>query len=144
MRQIVKTIFTYREIPMRYSIDGKMEERKCFLNTIANGRRIAAGLYLTPRAMADDGLLDICLIDPLSIPRRFKELVSVMRKTHLGDKPVHYYQAAAIEAEFEREVPAHLDGELASASRFAIDILPKALSVIFNPRGEHYFLRPAP
>lgn len=144
MRQIVKTIFLYREIPMRFTVDGVTENRRCFLNTISNGRRIAAGLYLTPKAVADDGLLDVCLMDPLSIPKRFKELVSVKKGTHLKDKPVHYHQASKITAEFEREVPAHLDGELTSASRFEIDVLPKALSVIINPLGDHYFLRPAP
>jgi len=144
MRQILKTIFLYKEIPMRFSIDGASENRKCFLNTISNGRRIAAGLYLTPKAIADDGLLDICLMDPLSIPGRLKELISVKKGTHLDDKPTHYHQASRITAEFDREVPAHLDGELTSASRFDIDLLPKALTVMINPAGDHYFRRPSP
>ncbi len=141
---IVKTIFTYREIPMRISLDGNAEDRKCFLNTISIGRRIAAGLFLTPKAIADDGLLDVCLMDPLSVPGRLKELISVQKGTHLQDKPTHYRQASRITAEFEREVPAHLDGEITSAKKFQIDVLAKALNVIINPRGDHYFLRPGP
>ena len=139
MWHIVKTIFQYKEKDMRLTLDGVSEQRKCFVNTIANGRRLAGGLYLTPRAMADDGLLDVCLMEPLSIPGRFRELVSVMKKTHLEDAVVHYHQCARIEAEFEEDVPAHLDGELISGRRFVIEAVPAALRVIYNPAAEHYF-----
>jgi diacylglycerol kinase (ATP) len=143
-RQIIKTILLYREKEMSMTMDGVTERRKSFLNTIANGRRLAGGFYLTPRAMADDGLLDVCLTDPLSLPMRFRELVSVMRRTHLKDPVVHYHQVARITVQFDAEVPAHLDGELVFASRFQIDVLPRALPVIVNPRGDCYFLRPEP
>lgn len=139
MWHIVKTIFQYREKDMLLSLDGKSERRKCFVNTIANGRRLAGGLYLTPKAVADDGLLDVCLMEPLSIPRRFGELVSVMRKTHLDDAVVHYHQCARIEAEFDEEVPAHLDGEVIAGRRFAIETVRGALSVIYNPAADHFF-----
>ncbi len=141
MWQIVKTILQYHERDMLLTIDGRTEQRKCFLNTIANGRRLAGGLFLTPRAVADDGLLDICITEPLSIPQRFKELVSVMKQTHLQDSVVHYHQFASIVAEFTEEVPAHLDGELIFGRRFQIDAVPGALRAIYNPKADHYFRR---
>jgi YegS/Rv2252/BmrU family lipid kinase len=141
MWQIVKTILQYHEKDMLLTIDGRTEQRKCFLNTIANGRRLAGGLFLTPRAVADDGLLDICITEPLSIPQRFKELVSVMKQTHLQDSVVHYHQSASIVAEFTEEVPAHLDGELIFGRRFQIDAVPGALRAIYNPKADHYFRR---
>jgi diacylglycerol kinase family enzyme len=100
---------------------------------------MAAGLMLTPKAFADDGLLDVCLTDPLSLPMRFRELVSVTKQTHLGDAVVHYHQCASIEAEFDEDVPAHLDGELVSGRRFLIRALPGALRTIYNPSAGHYF-----
>jgi diacylglycerol kinase (ATP) len=144
MWHIVKTIFQYQEKDMRLSLDGVSEQRKCFVNTIANGRRLAGGLYLTPKALADDGLLDVCLMEPLSIPRRFGELVSVMRKTHLDDAVVHYHQCARIEAEFAEDVPAHLDGELIAGRRFVIEAVPGALRAIYNPAADHFFGRQGP
>jgi diacylglycerol kinase (ATP) len=141
---ILKTILRYREKDMSLTLDGRTETRKCFLNTIANGRRLAGGFYITPKAIVDDGLLDLCMADPLSLPMRLRELVSVMRQSHLDDPAIHYFQTPRITVEFDSEVPAHLDGELVSASRFQIDVLPGALSVIINLRGEHYFHRPVP
>jgi diacylglycerol kinase (ATP) len=136
---IVKNIFSYRERPMRVTVGGRTEERRSFLNTIANGRRLAGGLELTPRAIANDGLLDYCSTDPLSVPMRLRELMSVSRHTHLSDPVFHYLQTDKIEFAFDGEVPAHLDGELTFAQRFSVDVLPGALRSIYDPRGAHYF-----
>jgi diacylglycerol kinase (ATP) len=139
MWMIIKAILTYREKMMRVTLQGKTEARKGFLNTIANGRRLAGGMYLTPRALANDGLLDVCMCDALSLPMRFKELVSVTRRTHLADRVMRYYQVDKIRYEFDTEVPAHADGEMLFSSSFDIDVVPGALRTIFNPTGDHYF-----
>jgi diacylglycerol kinase (ATP) len=141
MWMIVKAILTYREKRMSVTLDGRTEEKRGFLNTIANGRRLAGGMYLTPRALADDGLLDVCMCDALSLPMRFKELVSVTRQTHLSDPVMHYHQTQRISYDFGVVVPAHADGELFFASSFQIDAVPGALQTIFNPAGDHYFKR---
>jgi len=141
MWMIIKAILTYREKPMRVTFQGKTESRKGFLNTIANGRRLAGGMYLTPKALADDGLLDVCMCDALSLLMRFKELISVTRRTHLADPVMHYHQIDRICYEFDTEVPAHADGELFFSSRFDIDVAPGALRTIINPAGSHYFGR---
>jgi YegS/Rv2252/BmrU family lipid kinase len=136
---IIKNILLYRERPMRVTIGGRTEERRSFLNTIANGRRLAGGLQVTPRAMADDGLLDYCSTDPLSVPMRLRELVAVTRQTHVGRPEVHYQQIGGVTFEFDSEVPAHLDGELIFSTRFEVDVLPGALHMIYDPKGPHYF-----
>jgi YegS/Rv2252/BmrU family lipid kinase len=138
---IVKNILLYRERPMRVTMGGRTEERRSFLNTIANGRRLAGGLQVTPRAIANDGLLDYCSTDPLSVPMRLRELVAVTKQTHVGRPEVHYVQTDEITFEFDSEVPAHLDGELIFSTRFQVDVLPGALRMIYNPNGSHYFTR---
>ncbi len=138
---IVKNLFAYKERRMRVTIDGKTEERRSFLNTISNGRRIAGGLMLTPRAIADDGLLDYCSTDPLSLPMRFRELIAVSRQNHLSQPVFHYLQTSRIDFDFDEKVPAHLDGELTFSQEFHVDVLPGALRSIINPDGGHYFRR---
>jgi diacylglycerol kinase (ATP) len=136
---IVKNILAYHERPMRVTIDGKTEERRSFLNTIANGRRLAGGLMLTPRAIANDGKLDYCSTDPLSIPMRFRELIAVSSQTHLEQRVFHYTQTDHIGFEFDGDVPAHLDGEVIFAPYFQVDVVPGALRSIIDPAGGHYF-----
>jgi YegS/Rv2252/BmrU family lipid kinase len=136
---IIKTLLFYKEKRMTVLSAENNEESDCFINTISIGRRFAGSFYLTPKAIANDGLLDVCMIEKLSLPERFMILPKVPKGTHLQNKKVNYYQTSKIEIEFTHDVPFHLDGELHFARHFDIHILPRALTVIYNPAGNHFF-----
>jgi diacylglycerol kinase (ATP) len=137
--QIIKTLLFYREKRMTVLSEATKHESDCFINTISNGRRFAGDFFLTPKAIANDGLLDVCAIEKLSLFERLNILTKVPKGTHLQSKKVNYYQTPKLEIEFNREVPFHLDGELYFAQHFNISILPKALNVIYHPKGNHFF-----
>jgi len=139
MWHIIKTLVAYKELDMTVTINGKSIKSKSFLNTISNGRRIAGGLFLTPDAIVNDGLLDVCLIQELKFFARIKELIHVMKQVHTKDEVVNYFQTKELYFEFEKEVPAHLDGELYFNSRFEISTVPASLNIVYNPNGQHYF-----
>lgn len=136
---ILKTLLFFREKSMQVFSTGEKEVTDCFINTVANGRRFAGGFYLTPKAIADDGLLDVCMIKKLGLLYRLKLLMKVPKGEHIYDKKVNYFQTQKLLLEFNSEVPYHLDGELFFASRFDISVLHPALKIIYNPAGKHYF-----
>jgi len=136
---IVKTLLFFKEKRMTILSNGKRDETDCFINTIAIGRRFAGGFFLTPKAIANDGLLDVCSIKRLSLGQRFKILLKVPKGTHITDEKVDYYQTDHIILEFTKEVPFHLDGEVNFASKFDVKVLPAAINIIYNPEGEHFF-----
>ncbi len=138
-KHILKTLVTYKEQEMQVSYFDQVRHAKSFLNTIAIGRRLAGGFYLTPRAYADDGLLDICMINELSLPGRIKELLRVIKQSHIEDAVVNYFSTDRIVFEFDHEVPAHLDGEMYFGTRFDVSVLPQQLKTIYNPYGNHFF-----
>ena len=138
--QILKTLFLYREKKMRVLSNGENKETDCFINTVSIGRRFAGGFLLTPKAIANDSLLDVCAIKKLSIPQRLRILMMVPKGTHITDKKVNYYQTDSLMIEFPEKVPYHLDGELFFADKFDIRVLPCALRVIYNPSGNHFFV----
>jgi YegS/Rv2252/BmrU family lipid kinase len=137
--QILKTLLFFKEKRMIVLSDGKKTETDCFINTIAIGRRFAGGFFLTPKAIANDGLLDICSIKKLSLPQRLKILLMVPKGTHINDKKVNYFQTNKLSLEFTEEVPFHVDGELYFSKSFNVEVLPGALNTIFNPDGNHFF-----
>ena len=138
---IIKTLLLYRESMMRISTNGTMHSQKSFLNTIAIGRRFAGGFYLTPKAIADDGMLDICMIEELKIFKRVRALLRVLKKKHTEDPEVKYFTTNKIVLEFDEEVPSHLDGELYFSKHFEVSVIPQALNIIYNPSGNHFFER---
>jgi diacylglycerol kinase (ATP) len=137
--QIIKTLLFFKEQRVILESDGKRIETNCFINTIANGRRFAGGFFLTPQAVANDGLLDVCNIEKLNLIERFKILPMVPKGIHLKHRKVNYYQTDKISIEFETEVPFHLDGEIFFGSRFDVQVVPRAFHFIYNPEGNHFF-----
>jgi diacylglycerol kinase (ATP) len=136
---IVKTLLFFKEKRMTVITDAGRHETDCFINTIAIGRRFAGGFYLTPKAIANDGLLDVCMIKKLTLFERFSILLKVPKGKHITDRRVNYYQTKGINLEFPEVVPFHVDGELNFSSKFEVTTLPAALKIIYNPGGNHFF-----
>lgn len=137
--QILKTLLFFKEKKMMVLADGKKSETDCFINTVANGRRFAGSFFLTPEAIANDGLLDVCSIKKLSLPQRLRILLMVPKGTHIFDKKVNYYKTGKLSLEFPETVPYHVDGELYFSQSFEIGVIPEALNIIYNPSGPHFF-----
>ena len=138
---IVKTLLFFREKRMIVISDGDRHETDCFMNTISIGRRFAGSFFITPKAIANDGLLDVCSIKKLNLFHRFRLLLKVPKGTHITDRRVNYFQSSSIDLEFPKEVPYHVDGELYYAKTFRIRIIPDGLNILYNPDGNHFFNR---
>ncbi len=138
---IIKTLLFFREKRMSVINGNENQETDCFINTIAIGRRFAGGFFLTPKAIANDGLLDVCMIKKLSLPGRFNMLLKVPEGKHIYDRRVNYYQTPEIRLEFSEEVPYHVDGELYFSGKFDVNIVPGGLNIIYNRDGNHFFKR---
>jgi YegS/Rv2252/BmrU family lipid kinase len=136
---IIKTILFFKEKRMKMTSGQSTSETDCFINTISIGRRFAGGFFLTPKAIANDSLLDVCSIKKLNLFQRFRIFLKVPKGEHINDKKVNYYQTAGLEIEFPDKVPFHVDGELNFSKEFKVSILPKALNILYNPDGNHFF-----
>ncbi len=136
---IVKTLLFFREKQMSVNVGNNRTVSDCFINTVANGRRFAGGFLLTPKAVANDGMLDVCMIKRLNLFQRFRLLLKVPEGKHILNNKVIYYQTAGLNIEFSEKVPFHVDGELFFSKKFEIAIIPGALNTIYNPHGNHFF-----
>ncbi len=138
---ILKTLLLFRESSVTITSRGEQNETDCFINTIFIGRRFAGSFFLTPKAIADDGLLDVCMIKKLNLLQRLKILTMVPKGTHIKDEKVDYYQTEKLNIDFGEKVPFHVDGELYFDTTFEVSLLPSALNIIYNPAGDHFFAR---
>lgn len=136
---ILKNLLFYRERIFKTSTNGEMHETLGFMNTISIGRRYAGGYLITPKALANDGLFDVCMVGKLSLPERLNILLKVPEGKHLSHKKVTYYTTPKMRIEVNQESAYHLDGELFFDTHFEIEILPGKLTIIYNPNGNHFF-----
>ena len=136
---IVKTLLFYKEGKVTINSRDQEQETDCFINTIAVGRRFAGSFFLTPEAIANDGLLDVCMINKLNLLQRFRILSMVPKGTHISSRKVDYYQTERLVVDFGKKVPFHVDGELYFDTTFEVALLPSALNIIYSPEGKHFF-----
>jgi len=102
---------------------------------VTNGPTYGGGFYITPDAVPDDGLFEVCMIDPLSLTEALWRLPFVVTGKHTKMKPVHMSRHASLVIECEGRVPAQIDGEVLLESRYEIRMLPGAIECVV-PAGE--------
>jgi YegS/Rv2252/BmrU family lipid kinase len=97
---------------------------------MTNGPTYGGGFYITPGAIPDDGLFEVCMIDPLSLPEALARLPFVIFGKHTRMKPVHMSQHVSAVIECESPIPAQIDGEVLLDRRYEISMLPGAIECI--------------
>jgi len=116
---------------LRVSFDGQPTQTVDTLIVAATiGKTYGGGFFITPDAVPDDGLLDVCMIDPLSLPQALVRLPFVIVGRHTKMRPVHMSRHSSIVIESERALPAQIDGEVLLETRYEIAILPKAIECV--------------
>ena len=106
------------------------EERDVLIVAATIGKTYGGGFFITPDAVPDDGLLDTCIIDPLTLPQALARLPFVVTGKHTRMRPVHMARARSLVIDSDEPLPAQMDGEVAVGSHFEISILPQALECI--------------
>lgn len=109
-----------------------------FLCEIGNGHSIGGGIFLTPEAKPDDGVLDLCLAQPLSLRRVARVLPLAMKAAHMDEPEVSMGRArrVAIRA-LSGVLPMHADGEpLGDAQALDAEVVPNAIRALWGPGSD--------
>lgn len=119
----------------KITLDGELlYEGDGLLCAIANGICYGGGYYCAPEAVVDDGLLDICFVQPVSRPRFISLIRYYKNGTHLTTPKVArfitYKKGRDVIIESPTPINYALDGEIGSAVRIALSVVPKALRFI--------------
>lgn len=117
-----------------YADGEKLVDGKICLCTIANGKYVGGSYKCAPRSSNEDGLLEVCLIKPVS---RIK--FALMKKyytngTHLDNpefmKYVVYRQAKQVVIEGGKGFCVSLDGEILKGERIVVENKKQAIRFV--------------
>ncbi|MCX8006803.1 MAG: diacylglycerol kinase family lipid kinase [Coriobacteriia bacterium] len=109
-------------------------ETDTLIVAVTIGQTYGGGFFITPHAIPDDGLFDVCTIDPLSLPEALARLPFVVAGKHTRMRPVHMSRHASVVIEAEAPVPAQIDGEVLLATRYEVSLLPRAITCVVPRR----------
>ncbi|HYE58792.1 MAG TPA: diacylglycerol kinase family protein [Rhodothermales bacterium] len=93
-----------------------------FLATAGNGVSSGGGFYLTPEARVDDGLLDVCAVDSISVARILTLIPLVMRGRHTREPEAHFARTTALSLELSAPCAIHVDGEVATRDAVRVEV----------------------
>jgi diacylglycerol kinase (ATP) len=105
-------------------------DQPTMLAAFANTAIYGGGMKIAPKAKADDGLLDVCVIGGID---RFKlacTFPTVYFGRHLRIREVDYFQAAHVGVETETPLDIYADGEYVCRTPAEIGVQSGALQVI--------------
>ena len=127
----LRALFAYTDKPMKIIIDGETREQVVKEIIIANGCYDGGGMHIAPKAKLDDGLFDIYIIGPVTL---FDALISLplIYRGGLESRPdvVTFLRGKFIQVESPEQVKINTDGEVPGYLPAAIELLPRAISVV--------------
>jgi diacylglycerol kinase (ATP) len=125
-------LLSYRTPHATIELDDQSFEQTITLLTVGNGRCSGGGFWLTPNALIDDGLFDVCIARGLTKPQILALIPDVMKGTHINKEPVRMAQARKVVVTSDEPLPVHADGEIlyTDARQLVVEILPQKLDVI--------------
>ena len=129
----VLAIFCGMRNKITLEADGKVlnKDGLMLLTTLANGDYVGGKYQCAPRYKVDDGLMEICLVKPVSVFTFLKLAKQYEKGNHLDDKRfekyITYTQAKNVKIYSKKPFNICIDGEIINGNEFEIEIIEKAI-----------------
>jgi diacylglycerol kinase (ATP) len=124
------TLLTYRPIRIDLVSDSEEFRGEVMWAAIANAPNYGGGLQVAPEARLDDGLLDVCIVEPISRPAVLRLYRRMLRGEHLKLPCVRYFRAGRVQLRAPAGAELWGDGELVGKLPLEIRVEPGALRVL--------------
>lgn len=133
----LREMATYKFPRMRVAVekiamngDMRVFDQAATLVVFANSSTYGDGMRMAPRAVLDDGQLDICFVRRTSRARLFTFFPTVFAGKHLSLPEVEYVQAPCLKLETDPVMEVYADGEYVCPTPVEVSVAPGALRVV--------------
>ncbi|HMJ52877.1 MAG TPA: diacylglycerol kinase family protein [Polyangiaceae bacterium] len=113
--------------------DRVVHEGRLSLAAASNGQYFAGGMRVAPDASIDDGLLDVVVVEGMSVGASLLRFPALVRGRHIEDRRVSVHRGAVVRAESAVEVWVEADGEPVGTLPGTIEILPGVVKLCGLP-----------
>lgn len=132
---ILVSLFTGRKTKCKIVADGEvLSDNKILLSTIANGKYVGGAYLCAPYSDNRDGLLEVSVVEPISLFKFIKLIKPYKKGTHLENpkyrKHIKYKRVKQVIIEADENFKICLDGEIYKGSYFKISNMKQSLRFI--------------
>ncbi|MEM8531106.1 MAG: diacylglycerol kinase family protein [Chloroflexota bacterium] len=129
---IVRALAKYKAHPMSIVYNQSQIQQRLLFASVGNGKCQGGGFWITPDALMDDGLLDVCLVNNLRLDEIIRHVPKLMRGTHTTNKHVTMGRAPQIQVRSDAPIPVATDGEVitTNARNVTVETFVHVLEVI--------------
>lgn len=106
-----KEALRWRSTPIAVRIDGVQRELDVLMAFVGNTRLYAGVTQITPTAVVDDGLLDVCIYAGKGRRDILMHATRTLLRLHRKSPKVIYRRAKRIEFDWQKPLPVQLDGD---------------------------------
>lgn len=129
---VVKALLTAMRNQCNVKVDGEyIHQGTMLLCTVANGQYVGGAFQCAPRGVVDDGLIEVCLVKPITRLQFVKLLGPYTNGQHLDDpnfkSVIVYRRGTVVEVEAPEGFAASLDGEIVEGTYFKLEMCPGTL-----------------
>jgi YegS/Rv2252/BmrU family lipid kinase len=130
---VLSSYFRFRPLASTIVSDHDVIDEPLFCLEVAIGISAGGGFYLTPDARPDDGLFDVCAVQPLNHWKFVTRMPTALWGGHIRFKEVRMLRTRRLQVLAAAPLMAHLDGETRMGGlEMEIELIPGALPVIIG------------
>ena len=127
---ILRCLWSYRPQPLDLSSDEQSFSGDLMFAVVCNNSTYGDGVKMAPRALLDDGRLDVCIVPAMGKLELLRWVRRTYRGKHLDHPRIVYFQARRITLRSAARLELFGDGEFLLELPATIEVVPSALRVI--------------
>ena len=129
MASLVLALLSYKPYRFREIAGGGERPHSAFIACVGNGQRIGGGIPVCPKAVIDDGLADIVIVDDIPRHRIPGAFMKLLKREILELPTTAYSRDDRVRIQSDRPMPLQIDGEIHEDLPFDVRVVSGALRV---------------
>lgn len=127
----LKEFFKYQPEKYNLVIDGVKISKKAFLISLANSTQFGNNAYIAPKAVINDGLLDLAILSPFSAIQSASIGLKLFTRKVDTSSSMHIVKAKEVNISSDSPFAFHIDGEPTGIKKeLNVKIKPSSLNII--------------
>jgi YegS/Rv2252/BmrU family lipid kinase len=131
---LITSLLSYNNTKAEIIIDGEIIHADVFSLNVGNGRYCGGGMRQTPRALPDDGLLDVTIINGMGKFEIIRNLKILYDGTILRHPKIDGYKCKNIKVSSESVMYAEADGESLGQTPAEFSIIPEGINIVYGTK----------